>query len=109
MAITRAELENRPTWVYRAWDAEGQMLYVGVTCSLWKRMARHECSGSDESRWTLLASRIEWERFETRTEALAVELATIKQERPRFNRQDNPGFSASYGQETRGQVPALRR
>lgn len=61
------------TSVYRAYDADGDLLYVGVTDNLANRLKSHE----HHSRWYPLAATIEWESFDSRDYALEVERGLI--------------------------------
>jgi predicted GIY-YIG superfamily endonuclease len=74
-------LTKRPTVLYRFFDAEDRLLYVGITCHLPRRLSEHQ-----RKRWTDDAARVELERFTTREEALAAERAAIQTEHPSVNR-----------------------
>lgn len=69
--------------LYRHDDADGVLLYVGISDRLAKRTNEHGKS-ADWADW-IAASRAEW--FPTRDAALAAEREAIEQERPIFNRQ----------------------
>jgi predicted GIY-YIG superfamily endonuclease len=74
-------LDDHRTALYRFFDADGALLYVGITYDTEQRFASHRNSSpwwkdvADES--------VEW--FDTRPLALAAELEAIRTERPRHN------------------------
>lgn len=70
------------TAVYRAYDADGLLLYVGVTSGLMQRIAQHEKS----SEWAISTATITVEWWPTRAAALAAETRAIVTEGPVFNR-----------------------
>lgn len=82
------------TSVYRAYDGDGAILYVGITGARLRRIDQHR-HGSD---WWAEASRIDLEHFETREEAMQREAALINELRPPWNRlllgdpQPPPGY-----------------
>lgn len=69
------------TELYRHFDTDGRLLYVGVSLSTVARLSSHMC----ESKWSGQIASITIERFPTRQEALAAEAAAIKLERPAHN------------------------
>lgn len=71
------------TALYRHFDADGSLLWVGVTANPFLRLAGH-MSTSD---WRDSVARVEIERFDSRGAAEAAETQAILSERPRFNRQ----------------------
>lgn len=73
------------TALYRYWDADEVLLYIGITGDLSKRETTHIRS----SEWMQLAARSAVERYPTRKEARRVELAAIEDERPIFNVEGN--------------------
>lgn len=79
---------DRPTALYRFFDSDDRVLYVGITHRLKKRTAEHakEYAGTW---WPLVVSRsVEWHR--TRTEAGRAERKAILAEQPPFNIQHTP-------------------
>lgn len=77
---------NRRTALYRLFDTEGRLLYVGIAFNPDNRWAGHAAS---KSWWKDVAEkRIEW--HETRTEAAAAERVAITAEMPLYNKQDSP-------------------
>ena len=69
------------TALYRFYDSEELLLYVGITTRVDRRFEQHKRSKS----WFNLAARIEIEYYETRGEALAAEAHAIQSEEPLFN------------------------
>jgi DNA-binding transcriptional regulator YhcF (GntR family)/predicted GIY-YIG superfamily endonuclease len=76
--------EDRSTSLYRYFDAEGTLLYVGIAYDPDKRKQGHAQTAA-ESWYPLIAGRTV-EFFETREEAEEAEVRAIRSERPRFNR-----------------------
>ena len=74
-----------PTALYRYYDANDLLLYVGISERLLIRMGSHV----EGSSWMDFAVRSIIERFPSRDEALDAEEAAIKAERPLFNHQHN--------------------
>lgn len=83
----RAEMENRTTWVYRAFDADGVLLYVGLTCNA--RLRFYEKNRSRDH-WKSRIASVSWMQFPNRTQAELAEGKAIHEEGPLFNRQ--PGY-----------------
>lgn len=69
------------TTLYRHFDEEGALLYVGISLS-WPARTKAHARGS---RWFDRVARVEIERFPTRDEALIAERDAIKAEHPKFN------------------------
>lgn len=68
------------TGLYRLIGADGQLLYVGISCDPETRMKAHH----GRAWWSQVESnRIEW--HETRVAALVAERIAIREERPRYN------------------------
>ena len=72
--------EEKPTALYRFFDSDNRLLYVGISFQLGMRMSRHRNS----RRWREIA-RIELTWHENRTAAAAAEDAAIKTESPLWN------------------------
>jgi hypothetical protein len=73
------------TALYRWYDAEGVLLYIGITDQL---SARHR-SHAKKSSWSDFAASSTVERFPTREAALDGERLAIQEERPLFNHVHN--------------------
>jgi DNA-binding phage protein len=67
--------------LYRHWDANGRLLYVGVSLSALARLRRHR----HVSNWQDLIAEVKIEHFENRKLAMAAEREAILQENPLFN------------------------
>lgn len=70
-----------PGWVYRAYDANGRLLYVGSTVNVGDRLRYHE----GRAPWWLHLSAVTTESFEDIRVARQAELAAINSEHPRWN------------------------
>lgn len=68
-------------YVYRIWNAEGDLLYIGSTIYLGLRMKNH----AHHARWWLQAKRFTFEAFATEAEAREAERVAIRTEFPRWN------------------------
>jgi hypothetical protein len=68
--------------LYRHYDANGDLLYVGQSNNAFKRYAGHQ----QESDWIALSVTMRVEHFNSRENALAAEHKAIFEEKPRFNR-----------------------
>jgi predicted GIY-YIG superfamily endonuclease len=82
MTISAMELgDETPTALYRLYDAEGVLLYIGISGDLKARFARH---AARKPWWPQVARKtVEWHL--TRTGAAKTEDAAIKAERPKHN------------------------
>lgn len=68
------------TALYRFYDADDQLLYVGITHRLPRRVKEHIAK-----EWSKATSYIDVEWFETKTKALVAERKAIRSEHPRYN------------------------
>jgi predicted GIY-YIG superfamily endonuclease len=73
------------TQLYRHFDADGVLLYIGISISAVSRLATHRC----QSGWYNDITRVEIETFDTREDALAAEEAAIRAEKPLHNKEHN--------------------
>ena len=80
------ERDNRPHYVYRYFDAQDRLLYVGVTINLKQRDAAHR----HNSAWRVDAVRREVEEYPNRETAYKCEAIAIREESPLHNRQGLP-------------------
>jgi predicted GIY-YIG superfamily endonuclease len=81
----RAKGDTRRTALYRLRDAEGLLLYIGISARPYQRWIEH---AADKAWWAEVSDlSIEW--FESRAEAMAMEAHAIKTEKPRHNLQHN--------------------
>src|SRR6516165_2240870 len=67
--------------LYRHFDGNGQLLYVGISLSTVSRLSQHR-HGSD---WFAEIRNVTIEDFPTREAAVAAEQAAIAAEKPRYN------------------------
>jgi hypothetical protein len=70
---------RKATQLYRQFDRDGKLLYVGVSLSAAARQSKHK---RVKARWFDQIARIEIETFPTREAALAAETAAIATENP---------------------------
>jgi excinuclease UvrABC nuclease subunit len=68
--------------VYRAYNRQGVLLYVGQSIDIEGRMRTH---ARTSPLWWRDAARVTFEPFATREEAVAAEAAAIRSEFPRWN------------------------
>lgn len=81
-----AEQRDERTALYRLYDADGMLLYVGIARNPERRFAQH---AAEKTWWPRVVRRaIEW--YETRGAALMAEEAAIKIDRPTQNIDHNP-------------------
>lgn len=76
---------TQPFALYRYFDENGRLLYIGISGELGARVSGHVA----KSRWMQLAAGSTIERHGTLAEVKAVEVAAIKAEHPLFNLQHN--------------------
>lgn len=69
------------TELYRAFDFEGRLLYVGISFSAIGRLWQHR----NRAEWFSRATQVKIENYPTRDAALAAETNAIKTEKPLFN------------------------
>jgi len=69
------------TSLYRHFNGEGKLLYVGVSLSTIQRLGQHK----EHSDWFESIARVSIEHFDTREEALEAERLAIFRERPLHN------------------------
>lgn len=69
------------TSLYRAFAADGSLLYVGISLHAMQRLYSH----ARRSTWWPEVTNVTVERFPTRRAAQKAELAAIRRERPRYN------------------------
>lgn len=79
-------MSPKATTLYRAYDARGQLLYVGISSSPFLRFGQHDARAG----WTPYAATITLERFTSRLDAEAAELVAIRTDDPVWNIQGRP-------------------
>ncbi len=83
---------ERPHLVYRVFDAQDRLLYIGCTRDLGGRMAVHRAWGNQSVasfNIKLYGERVESVEFPDLATAHAAEIAAIASEAPWFNREHN--------------------
>lgn len=80
---TRADIADRRTMLYRYFDAEGRLLYVGITMAPRGRHRLHDL----RSPHVKYATHISFEWYPDRETARAAELSAIRSEEPVFNKE----------------------
>lgn len=78
-------MKDGPTALYRYYDDEDRLLYIGISGALADRERTHIGS----SRWMDLSARSEIVRYPSRPEAEEAEREAIETEQPLFNKQHN--------------------
>lgn len=73
---------SQETDLYRHYDGNGRLLYVGISLSAINRMSNHK----QTSGWSKLVATIKIERYNTRKEALDAEARAIQEENPPYNK-----------------------
>lgn len=76
-----AELDAVPTALYRHFDHEGRLLYIGVSMTVTGRTAQHETYAP----WFQQIDHIKLEWFGSRSSAMRAEKYAIKSEKPLHN------------------------
>jgi predicted GIY-YIG superfamily endonuclease len=87
MAEMETTAKRGETALYRHFDAEGRLLYVGITNNYARRSGEH----ADDKPWWRDVARSEVERYPTRKAAMDAEKAAIESEHPLDNDQHNKG------------------
>jgi predicted GIY-YIG superfamily endonuclease len=82
-----AQLNAVPTALYRHFNSEGVLLYIGVSMTITGRMARHET----DAVWFREIDHIKLQWFGSRSAALMAEEHAIKTEKPLYNVVFNEG------------------
>ena len=78
--------DSREPTVYRFWDADDVLLYVGCSEDVLTRFEQHSRSGSPSRFWWPRQVRHSLTTYPTRVEALAAERKAIASEKPLFPR-----------------------
>jgi len=72
----------KPTDLYRHYNADGDLLYVGISLSAVHRLSQHRCGAS----WYDQIARVDVTRFASRAEAAKAEADAIRTENPLYNK-----------------------
>ena len=70
------------TALYRYYDADGRLLYVGISLSVIERTASH--AANSDWFWNISTMSVEW--FDDRTSAEVAEAAAIRSQKPLHNK-----------------------
>lgn len=70
------------TTLYRHFDSNDNLLYIGISLSAMNRLSQHE----DNSHWFNSISKVTIEKYNTREEALKAEKDSILLEKPLYNK-----------------------
>lgn len=69
------------TILYRAFDENNALLYIGISSQVFARFDQH----SHTSKWVNKCAYVKLEHFSNRVDALSAEKVAIKTENPEFN------------------------
>lgn len=89
------ERTNDNTTLYKQYDSDGTLLYVGVTRDVHKRLIQHGC----HSPWWKQVQLVKLEHFNSHDEAIKAERNAVINEKPLWNeihrpvRRFPPGFA----------------
>jgi hypothetical protein len=72
--------------VYRCYDAEGDLLYIGSSIDVRQRLRAHKAPGVGGSRWWPEVDRVECEGYDTEAKCRLAEAEAIRREPSRYNR-----------------------
>jgi len=92
---------DEPTSLYRQYDADGELLYVGISRSVSRRTLDH----LNYACWASDIATIKVEHFKTKYEALEAEAAAVECENPKHNKIYWPG--AAEDKQAKAEVRAL--
>ena len=80
------------TTLYRLWNADHALLYVGITDDLDARLQQHH----DDKEWWSEVDQVSTEELPSRRRALEAESRAIFWEQPRYNVLGSPRYSADW-------------
>lgn len=89
----RRHVRKLPCDVYRIFDAQGQLLYVGMSTNAFRRIVQHK---ADHQPWIPIADSIEVTRYRNRRSAAYMEALIINEESPTWNVQNESSSLAKY-------------
>jgi predicted GIY-YIG superfamily endonuclease len=77
---------NRPHWVYRMFDVDDLLLYVGMTHKPARRMTDWRKHGkADAAHWFNAVHRVSWHWYRNKPQAMRAERQAIQTEDPIHN------------------------
>jgi hypothetical protein len=77
--------------LYRFFDSEGRLLYVGISNTWYQRFHQHEKT----SGWFSRVANATFESYDSRDAVEAAELKAIRTENPEFNKAHNPSYETT--------------
>lgn len=80
--MSRADRTNAVHWVYRCFDIEGRLIYVGSTTNVFNRLQQHQ----NTSWWAPTVAKVNSAVYANGILARAVERVAIRDEIPRWNK-----------------------
>jgi predicted GIY-YIG superfamily endonuclease len=92
VSIESEDTGDKRTGLYRHFDTDGTLLYVGISNDPDQRYETHRT----QAHWFKQINRVEVEWFATRKAAQKAELAAIKSERPLHNKKAHPAIEAEF-------------
>jgi predicted GIY-YIG superfamily endonuclease len=84
---TPPPMPDQPQWLYRLFDSEGRLIYIGVSDSVWRRVKEHE----RDQAWGPDIAQVRRQRYPGRAAVLAAEKRAIQIEKPVHNIVHNAG------------------
>lgn len=81
-------LEERSTYLYKHWNYDGVVIYVGITANPEQRLYNHKRNAS----WFKEVSQVSFKKFSNRLMARTAERYSIKTDKPAYNLRDKNGF-----------------
>lgn len=83
-------MTDKQQTLYRFFDDQDRLLYVGITNTWYQRFHQHE----KEAGWFAHVVRATFEKFPDRESVMAAETAAILSETPIYNKQQNPDYES---------------
>ena len=80
--LVKNDLQNSETFVYRAYNKMGTLIYVGITCDVGRRMSQHKA----QKPWWGKVQKITIRKYDTRQEAERIERQSILRYKPKYNK-----------------------
>lgn len=81
---------REPHWLYRLFNADGELLYIGQTRRPVARFQLWLSRSRSNAPWFLTVTRVDWQAFPDWWLVTAAEKRAIETERPQFNRNHQP-------------------
>lgn len=74
-------MDNTKTALYRCYDNENNLLYIGISLSAINRLSQHK----SHSKWFDAIAKVDVEWFQDRDSAILAEMEAVRIEQPKFN------------------------